>query len=43
MLQGVIFGLVKAAVQRARASGVRKTTGRWPGDERLKTRESARS
>ncbi|MGN9846343.1 DUF4235 domain-containing protein [Nonomuraea sp. H19] len=36
MLQGAIFGLVKAAVQRAGASGVRKATGRWPGDSRHK-------
>ncbi|MQY09054.1 DUF4235 domain-containing protein [Actinomadura macrotermitis] len=32
-VQGAIFGLVKAAVQRAGAQGVRKTTGRWPGDD----------
>jgi predicted metal-dependent enzyme (double-stranded beta helix superfamily) len=32
-LQGAIFGLVKATVQRAGAQGVRRTTGRWPGDE----------
>ncbi|WP_113704716.1 DUF4235 domain-containing protein [Nonomuraea lactucae] len=43
MLQGAIFGLVKAAVQRAGAHGVRKTTGRWPGDDRRQTRESARA
>ena len=29
-LQGAIFALVKAAVDRAGAIGVRKTTGRWP-------------
>ncbi|MBT2229800.1 DUF4235 domain-containing protein [Nonomuraea sp. NEAU-A123] len=34
MLQGAVFGLVKAAVQRAGARGVRKATGRWPGDDR---------
>jgi len=32
-LQGAIFALVKAATQRAGAQGVRKTTGRWPGDD----------
>jgi hypothetical protein len=32
-LQGAIFGLVKAAVQRSGAQAVRKTTGHWPGDE----------
>ena len=30
-LQGAIFALVKAAVDRAGASGVRKLTGTWPG------------
>jgi len=29
-LQGAIFALVKAAVDRAGASGVRKVTGIWP-------------
>lgn len=29
-LQGVIFALVKAAVDRAGATGVRKLTGTWP-------------
>jgi hypothetical protein len=29
-LQGAIFGVVKAAVDRATASGVRGVTGRWP-------------
>jgi hypothetical protein len=33
MLQGAIFGLVKAATHRATAQGVRRATGRWPGDE----------
>jgi len=31
MLQGAIFAVVKAAVDRDGASGVRRTTGRWPG------------
>ncbi|HZD99106.1 MAG TPA: DUF4235 domain-containing protein [Micromonosporaceae bacterium] len=29
-LQGAIFAVVKAAVDRAGASGVRRVTGRWP-------------
>jgi predicted metal-dependent enzyme (double-stranded beta helix superfamily) len=29
-LQGAIFAVVKAAVDRAGAAGVRKATGRWP-------------
>ncbi|MFI6521515.1 DUF4235 domain-containing protein [Spirillospora sp. NPDC050679] len=32
-VQGAIFGLVKAAVQRSGAQAVRKTTGHWPGDD----------
>jgi predicted metal-dependent enzyme (double-stranded beta helix superfamily) len=30
-LQGAIFAVVKAAVDRAGATGVEKTTGYWPG------------
>jgi predicted metal-dependent enzyme (double-stranded beta helix superfamily) len=30
-LQGAIFALVKAAVDRGGAQGVAKVTGRWPG------------
>ena len=30
--QGATFGLVKAAVDRGGAEGVRKLTGVWPGD-----------
>jgi predicted metal-dependent enzyme (double-stranded beta helix superfamily) len=30
-LQGAIFAVVKAAVDRAGATGVQKATGRWPG------------
>jgi predicted metal-dependent enzyme (double-stranded beta helix superfamily) len=30
-LQGAIFAIVKAAVDRASATGVRKMTGTWPG------------
>jgi len=32
-IQGAIFGVVRAAVQRAGAQGVRKATGSWPGDD----------
>jgi hypothetical protein len=31
-LQGAIFALVKAMVQRGGAQGVRRLTGFWPGD-----------
>lgn len=30
-LQGAIFAVVKAAVDRGGATGVRKLTGEWPG------------
>ena len=30
-LQGAIFAVIKAAVDRAGATGVRKATGQWPG------------
>jgi hypothetical protein len=30
-LQGAIFAIVKAAVDRGGATGVRKLTGYWPG------------
>lgn len=29
-LQGAIFGVVRAAVDRGGAAGVRRLTGRWP-------------
>jgi hypothetical protein len=32
-LQGAIFGLVTAAIDRGAAEGTRKVTGAWPGDE----------
>jgi len=32
-LQGAIFAVVKAAVDRAAAEGTRKLTGVWPGDD----------
>ncbi|MCG7208503.1 DUF4235 domain-containing protein [Streptomyces arenae] len=31
MLQGAIFAVVKAAVDRAGATGIRNLTGTWPG------------
>lgn len=31
-VQGAIFGVVKAAVDRGGAAGYRKVTGEWPGD-----------
>ncbi len=30
-LQGAVFAFVKAAIDRAGATGVRKVTGAWPG------------
>jgi len=32
-LQGAVFALVKAAIDRGTAQGTRKLTGIWPGDE----------
>jgi Protein of unknown function (DUF4235) len=32
-LQGAVFAVVKAAVDRGAAEGTRKLTGVWPGDE----------
>ena len=32
-LQGAVFSLVRATVDRAAAEGTRKLTGSWPGDE----------
>ncbi|HWM06191.1 MAG TPA: DUF4235 domain-containing protein [Actinophytocola sp.] len=31
-VQGAIFGLVKAAIDRGGASGYKKVTGEWPDD-----------
>ncbi len=31
-LQGAIFAVVKAAIDRGGAEGVRKLTGKWPDD-----------
>lgn len=30
-VQGAVFGLVKAAIDRGGATGIRKITGTWPG------------
>ena len=32
-LQGALFGLVKAAVDRSGAVGFERATGAWPGDK----------
>lgn len=32
VLQGALYGLVKAAVDRGGAAGFRKATGAWPAD-----------
>jgi hypothetical protein len=39
-LQGAIFAVVKAAVDRSAAEGTRKLTGVWPGDEDKAARQS---
>jgi Protein of unknown function (DUF4235) len=40
-LQGAIFALVKAAVDRAAAEGTRKLTGVWPGEDDPGDQEAA--
>ena len=40
-IQGAIFALVKAAVDRSAAEGTRRLTGIWPGDEGQQPDESA--
>lgn len=32
-IEGAVFGAVKAAVDRAGATGFERATGTWPGDE----------
>jgi Protein of unknown function (DUF4235) len=32
-LQGAIFAVVRAAIDRTAAEGTKKLTGTWPGDE----------
>ena len=40
-LQGAIFALVKAALDRAAAEGTRKLTGVWPGEDDSGNEEAA--
>jgi Protein of unknown function (DUF4235) len=40
-LQGAIFAVVKAAVDRGAAEGTRKLTGVWPGEEGSPAEEEA--
>ena len=40
-LQGAVFALVKAAIDRGTAQGTRKLTGIWPGDEGQQSAKSA--
>jgi hypothetical protein len=39
-VQGAIFAVVKAAVDRAAAAGTRKLTGVWPGEEGQRSGEA---
>ena len=34
-LQGAIFGLVRAVVDRGGAVGIQRATGEWPGDKQV--------
>jgi len=38
-LQGAIYAVVKAAVDRGAAEGTRKLTGAWPGEEGRQSRK----
>jgi hypothetical protein len=40
-LQGAIFAVVKAAVDRGAAEAMLKLTGTWPGDEGQQSHKSA--
>jgi Protein of unknown function (DUF4235) len=40
-LQGAIFAIVKAAVDRGAAEGTRKLTGVWPGEQGERSAERA--
>ncbi|HEX4093055.1 MAG TPA: DUF4235 domain-containing protein [Trebonia sp.] len=42
-LQGAIFALVKAALDRGAAVGTRKLTGVWPGEQSQAAANEARS
>ena len=40
-LQGTIFALIKAVIDRGAAEGTRKLTGTWPGNEGQRSSDSA--
>jgi predicted metal-dependent enzyme (double-stranded beta helix superfamily) len=40
-LQGAVYALVKAAVDRGAAEGTRKLTGIWPGEDSRQQRKAA--
>lgn len=40
-LQGAIFALVKAAIDRGAAEGIHKFTGTWPGSDDKQTADAA--
>ena len=42
-LQGAVFAIVKATVDRGTAAGTRKLTGTWPGDEDEPARDQERA
>lgn len=42
-LQGAVFGSVKAAVDRAGATGFARVTGVWPGDEHATQKKRKKS
>lgn len=41
-LEGAIYAMVKAAVDRGAATGTRTLTGEWPGDENQEQGEAER-
>lgn len=41
-LQGAVYGLVKAAVDRGAAEGTHKLTGVWPGENGQQAQQAAR-
>ena len=40
-LQGAVYALVKAAVDRGAAEGMRKLTGFWPGEDSEQAKKAA--
>jgi hypothetical protein len=42
-LQGAIFAVVRALVERLAAEGTRSLTGTWPGEDSSAERETAKS